>query len=442
MENTSLTPAVLTAMIGLSSNLALAPVANNTIATTYLGNIATCNVALHPTWFSNAQIAHARDITYPALTSLTANLFASSSGGFVQILARVQGHVKKSAELVSTNSTMAGTEFTNLGSGVTSVSSMTDQGLTATFGNVKAVGAVMNSMGSMFTLTDPTSIGTAGGFAEILINNQLANQIGLTSALQLHGVDVEDIRNPIYESRILQVMATIVDLTQLEKVAVKLQLTPYKKILNLAEYLDISKMNAPLALTGLTANLSIIRQKFTDLNASFPSQSVAVTMLNSITIAPTTALDSATPSLSNMIAGFSNTTSSMTGIGTGPNNLPTVNDFVHVVAGGSALSAVAANANVSVQTMQLLDNAILMSTKLFGNAGISFEYAPTVSSETVMGFVQGLHDIGADSSLANISATLTSMATSDKYGEAIKASMVEGRNISAFATCGIKPLRF
>lgn len=436
MENTSLTPAALTAMIGIyPTGSGLAPVPNYFTATTNLSDIA--NVV----GVSNAQISQAAT-TLSSLTTLKNHLFASGPGGFVQILTRVQGHVKKSIQLKTINNNMAATGFNDLGSGVTSMSSMTDQGLTATFGNTRSAGTVISRMGTMFTLSDPTSIGTGGGFVEVLINQKLANQIGLIDELIAFGVDTADIRNPIYEERIMQVLARIIDPVQIAKVTTKLQLTPYKPIASLADFMNINLMISPASIPGLTANLAVIGQKFTDMNASFPNVAVASSMLNNIKVPNTAQLNANTTSLSSMVSGFASSITAITGTGTGPDNLPTVNDFVHVVAGGKELAAVAANPNVQIATMQALSNVIAKSNSLFTTANINLLTPPTVSSDSVMGFVTGLHAIGADTSSSNISATISSMVTSDKWGEAITATLAEGKNIASFTSVGIKPLRF
>jgi hypothetical protein len=131
----------------------------------------------------------------------------------------------------------------------------------------------------------------------------------------------------------------------------------------------------------------------------------------------------------------------MIGSGTGPGGLPTIRDFIHPIAGGTAYNDIKNN-NINVDSIASLDSAINNTNDLISKAGIDTASLPGQSLTTSLNFASSLHKWGKDQSTGGISEILNSMAnTSNKYGESIKASLAEGKNNDLLAANGIGPLK-
>jgi hypothetical protein len=89
-------------------------------------------------------------------------------------------------------------------------------------------------------------------------------------------------------------------------------------------------------------------------------------------------------------------------------------------------------------------NTKLASTNTFlSAAGITTVTAPaTQTLSGVMSFATKLHTYGKDASTGGVGTMLKNMAnTSTKYGEAVKASLAEGKNNDLLSANGIGPLK-
>lgn len=217
-------------------------------------------------------------------------------------------------------------------------------------------------------------------------------------------------------------------------------------IQNLKDFTNLDKIVKPADVQGLTGGLSSISGKLGDMGASFPSPAAAKNLMNNIEIPSIPKLDAA-GSLGKIAADAQADLGDLVGSGRGPLGLPNIKDFMQAATGGPEVdalnTALASGSESAIATaVSNLESALTKSQTLLQNAGIDIDSPAPKSLGTVMSFGQSLHKLGANTTGSGIVGALKDMATNDKYGEAIKASLAEGKNKALMGANGIKPLDF
>ena len=217
-------------------------------------------------------------------------------------------------------------------------------------------------------------------------------------------------------------------------------------IQSLKDFTNLDKMVNPADVKGLTGGLSAMSSKFGDMGASFKSPADAKNLMNNIEIPSIPSLDAA-GSLSKIAGDAASDLGDLVGSGRGPMGLPNIKDFMQAASGGpevDALNTALASGDPSAisSASAALETALTKSQTLLENAGIDIDTPAPKSLGSVMSFGQGLHKLGANTTGSGITGVLKDMATNDKYGDAIKASLAEGKNKALMSANGIKPLDF
>ena len=429
----SLTPSTLTAMIGISSGSAfqIAPSAQSAVSKLSAIPISDPN-------YANAQAC---------LTNLTnaqsSILPSGNQAAFGAYINQAQQHINDSIEVTQATNFMANTNYSDFGSGITNMSSMTDQGLTGTFNNLSQASTVMTAAGPCFDVTNMSTFGTGAGLVQQLSKNKLANASGVNAALTKNGVDVNDLTDPVYSDTINQTLANINDPETIATVTDQYGISPYGKINNLADLGDVNKLVNPALISDISPNiLGSMGTKFTDMGAGFANPTDVTNMLGSVSQPSIPSLDSAAPSLGGFISSQKSTIQSMTGSGSGPLGVPSMTDFMGPVAGSPEMDAIA-NGTINASTIAALNASVNKSTSLFSTAGVDLSSPPPGGLTGSMSFATNLHKFGSDTSGSGVSNILGSMANiGSPYGAAITASLQEGKNIAAMQKVGIQPLNF
>lgn len=99
------------------------------------------------------------------------------------------------------------------------------------------------------------------------------------------------------------------------------------------------------------------------------------------------------------------------------------------------------SAPVTPAALSALTSSITNAQNLFQKAGIDLDTPPTINANAIKSFAAGLHKIGTDAT-SGARELLSNMATDDHFGQAIKASLAEGKNKALMAANGISPLSF
>lgn len=216
-------------------------------------------------------------------------------------------------------------------------------------------------------------------------------------------------------------------------------------IQNLKDFTNLDKMVNPSDIKGLTGGVSGIAGKFGDMGASFKSPGDAANMLKNIEIPSVPNLNAAAPSLKSLMGGLD--INSLTGTGNGPAGLPNIRDFAQAASGGpkiDAMNAALASGDKAAILAAANDvhSMVTSASSLMEKAGIDIDTPTPNSLGSCMSFAQGLHKLGANTTGSGVGGVLKDMVTDDHYGDAIKASLAEGKNKALMSANGIKPLDF
>ena len=205
LPKASITPATLTAMVGFKKGggqaIDLAP--NVQAAMTKLQTVASstdypANV--------NAQTALTN------LTNVQGKLFNKNDcGGFGDIVASAQAHCDDSKDIIAATTFLKNSNYPDFGSGITNMSSMTDRGMSNSFGDLSGAGAALAGTGTIFNGVDMKNIGTPGGIVEGLNNNKLGNATGINSLLAEQGINTNNLHDLANQDKISSILGSVND---------------------------------------------------------------------------------------------------------------------------------------------------------------------------------------------------------------------------------------
>jgi len=208
-------------------------------------------------------------------------------------------------------------------------------------------------------------------------------------------------------------------------------------IQGLKDLSDYTKTANPADTAGF-AGMDSLTSKFKDMGAgSVVDASKASSFFGSIQKVPTPLVNSANPTLNSLITEHTPFIQNLIGSST----VPSAQDFLGPVAGCSELDALADG--VTDDKIAALNTKLASTNTFLSAAGITTATAPaTQTLSGVMGFATKLHTYGKDASTGGIGSMLKNMANSStKYGEAVKASLAEGKNNDLLSANGIGPLK-
>jgi len=442
-------------MVGISKNLGLqiAPSVTNamSVLSTHAGYNSNSAGYIPGVSGPTGSAANALSslTTIQGQMGFTGNPSTDNHAGFGQILNQAQNHISDAQSIQTTTSFISNSSYSDFGSGITNMSSMSNQGLVGSLGNLSAAGNAFSAAGPVFDLTDMSNFGTGAGLVNKLSSVKLGNATGVNAALTQNNVDLNNLSDPSYSDTITQTLSSINDPTVISTVTNQLGISPPGNITNLNDLTDINKLANPNSVSGLTGGLSGMSDKFSDMGAKFTSPTDAASMMNNIQVPSIPTLDTSASDLSAHMTSLTPSIQSMTGVGVGvspllgSNGLPSMQDFTHVVSGGPELSNITSPSSLTAGQVSALSDSISKTSGLMDTAGIDLTSVPTSTLSTNMSFATNLHKFGVDSTGSGVSDVLNSMAVPNSiYGDSIKNSLAEGKNISLMQAQGINPLKF
>ena len=440
-----LTPSTISAMVGIHSNQALQIASSVQASLDKLAAQAAIVDPMDPAYIpgvsgpgGQADIAHQAMTAFHTSTGITGN--QSAFGAF---LSQAQNHIKDAGELQSAVTNINNTNFADLGSGITNMSSMATRGLDSVMGSLPSAANALTSAGPCFDLKDMSNFGTGTGLVNKLNSVRMGGASGINDALTANGVDITRLSDPIYSDNITKTLASIKDPAVISAVKDQLGVSPHGEIGNLNDLTDITKLANPASISGLTGGLSGMAGKLGDMGAKFPSPGAAASMLNNISIPSVPNLNSAAANLPDLLSGGTNA-STINNMITGgvTSGIPTMTDFMQHVAGGPSIDSFN-SASISASSISALTGSLTSAQTLFQNTGIDLTSPPKQCLGSSMSFATNLHKFGADTSGSGISDMLSAIAKpGSQYGDAIKNSLAEGKNKALMLANGIKPLSF
>lgn len=443
----SLTPSVLTALVGIANNQALQEAPDVTSAKTILQqhvSMLSPNVAGYIPGVSGPGNAAASALT--SLSNMQSNLGMGTSPNhsrFGTMLAQAKGHIDDSVELKKATNFISNSSFEDFGSGITDIQSMSTQGMSNVFGDLDATANVLDKVGPCFDLSNPAEIGTGAGFVNKLNISKLGNFTGVNEALTANNVDLTDISDPVYSETVTNTLSSITDTTAIKAVVSELDVTPVDTIRSMNDFTLVNKFVPAAETTSVTASLSEIGQKFKDLGASFPNVASASSMLRNLEVPDIPNLN-ATPSMNSLVNDLQPQLDNLTGTGTGELGMPSLTDYFESVQGGPSITALLSN--VSLSSVTGISTMVASATSLLGKAGISFGDGGTTfdsGTSAVSGsmiFATNLHKFGQSDDVSSLLNTIAK--PNSRFGDAIKSSLAEGKNMALMSKYGIQPLNF
>lgn len=447
----ALTPATLTAMVGIAQGTALQL---SPTVTKLMSDIDTKISQLTALGPGDAATAAA------ALTAAKANLLAQTQAimptgnhaAFGTLIGQVESHIADGVEVINAASFMQSSKFEDFGSGIKDMASMATRGLDTALGSLPKVADAMKSAGPIFNMEDMKNFGTGVGLVKNLSDNMLSNATGVSQALAKAGVNLSDIENPLYKDTVDQVLGTITDpktiTTVLDQFGAAAPKVGVGGIQSLKDLTDIKKI-AP-SLSGVTTDLAGIGSKLSNMGASFTDAGKAEEMFKNIAAPVIPTLNSSAKTLSGAISGLKSGIENMTGTGSGPLGMPSMQDFMETVCGGPKINSMISSfstttGNAALQSLAgTVETFVTDTASLLSKAGINLDDPPAPPSLSgALSFATNLHKFGADISGSGVSNMLSSMSVpGTAAGDAIKASLIEGKNKLAMSAAGIPPINF
>ena len=417
MSNT-ITPSMLVAITGICnvSALQVSPVITNAISsiTAYASSISGSN----PTLSAN-------------LTTAASSLSTQSNNvlsGFTSFIGQVLSHITTVQTITNSVNFVSNIQYTDLGSGITDITSLSDQGLSETLGNLLVVAEVIQNASKVYDITHMESFGLPGGLVSSTMTNKLANYAGVNAQLSQYGVDPNQLNDSRFYPQIINALRTITDQTILDTVTDHYGLGR-GSITNLADLLNINLYTKNA--TQIHGGFQGISTKMTDLGVKFKKVADAVAMLTNISTPNVSNLAVTTDRLSSFANLILPNITNMTG------GNPTIYDFFSTITSNAFINSF--STTIPSQGMvDQLTTQINHVNSLFSMIGVQLNQpVPVLTLVGANGFVGRLYNCDIDT--ANVILDLT---TSSVSGQAIEACLVEGNNISNMAINGIAPLKF
>jgi|LakMenE01Jun11ns_1017448.scaffolds.fasta_scaffold9702140_1 hypothetical protein len=213
MPKGGLTPATITAMVGFKQGKGLEADYRVQVAIDML-NAADANV--YPTASTTAS----------RLETFKNKVLAGGPAVFMQKFNTARAHINDSIELKKVTAFTSNQSLSGFGKGISSMSDLTDNGISGSLGDLSQVGDVFSSAGPLFDMKDMKNFGTPTGLINKLSSTKMANATGVNAELAKSGVDVNDLDNPVYKDSINKAMANIKDPKVLNAVSEQFGVNP------------------------------------------------------------------------------------------------------------------------------------------------------------------------------------------------------------------------
>ena len=249
-------------------------------------------------------------------------------------------HISVCKTIKSTTDFMSKFDYKDLGSNIGNISTLSDQGLTSSLGNLTVASEILTNAGKVYSVSDMTTFGSPGGLVQSLITNKLANYSGLTDKLTTLKVDMNRLNDSAYDPQIIQALASITDTTILDTITKHYKLES-GSITSLADLLNIEYYSKNYS--NLIGGFSNLRKKMSDLGLSFKTSQDAVKMLANIKLPNVAMFSDMSSSMGNLQSNIQSSLTSVMGTGTGVGNLPTMYNFTSTITANSFISTFSTN---------------------------------------------------------------------------------------------------
>ena len=420
-------------------------------------------------------------------------LFADSSSnfsvsGFIYIYGAASAYCSQSASMQNTISAARAKSFSDLGVQFNNYTDVITGGISNQFklSAVPALAAELPNLGTMFDTTILSRISDLGTFVTNLYNLGLGDVGNLQKMVEENEITLDFI-DEAEKNLLLKIFEKITG-NDLHFIIKSTSFKPFNlgDIRTLADVLNINKLFSSAALDALGPNPSLdsLANKLSNIGGKFVSMAEIgkfLSGLNLTTFSEMQSLRSFLPDnlaedLNSIISKGSGTGGSiiindLIGSASGINyanrisnvvdiqrklletdaDIASFKDYLDQIANGttvnnkviSDLIAKISSKSTLINILEKANQEIILCAESLVREKQNLQKANIVpgsgkaSITDVQNFVSNLNKLSPNNDTLNLGNFLSNLATNDVYGEAIKASIVEGQNLTRMAAFGI-----
>lgn len=427
------------------------------------------------------------------------SVFGGAIAPFSQTLSQVQGFATNAFQTLGAVQLAGNLNFSDLGINAKNyvdalsggLGTLVSQNLPDVQGALGKLGLDIEKTGALLNFNNLSSLGSPGALVTNLVNNGLGNVGGIADKLVASGVNLSDISNSAYAGTISRVLSTVSG-SDLATIATRLEAQLPDTVRSAADLLSVQKL-----LPSVPLNFSSFGQLGNQLSefvqeSGLKSSENFGNLLRQMEIPQLDLLKNVQQVMPDSVKQIY---TSVLGSGSGPYNNPTLTDMLGTVSGiniksaqdtilravnavaglpqgqdliqiaqsmigadpleelpllrdeyESKLAEIAALPNQALQSLmgsaQSLWNTqaegVINEKRLMDLAGVNFEFRSATDRNSVFSLAANLHEAGIDQFRLGSSEIFEAMATTDIYGEAVQAALVEGRNLQRQLEAGFQ----
>lgn len=417
------------------------------------------------------------------------NIGDSAVSTFTSVYSAASGYAAQTFGFQGSLAQAQGMKFDDLGFQFSNYTDVISGGVTSQFNpeGVPAMAEQLTKFGTMFNTSDLARIGDPLALAKNLIDQGLGSVGGLEDMINEQLINLDDEFQDDANKEVVRNILGEISGSDLDEITLITEFNPAypEKIRTLADVLDINNLfnKEALGAIGDNPSLDTFANKMSNLGGNFSSTSSIGNFFSSLDLKsfPTLAgLGSLLP------AGLTSGLSNIMGKGTGVFGNPTVNDMTSSASGLGYTDYIKSINKTQAHLLEydedvyafknyldtesvidpgilgtLIDNILskpelqttlsdaealmrkcadkLDTEKLnLAAAGIT-PGATTSNNSGLLNFSTGLHGFGVDPMNLGLGSQITNLAQPGLEGEAMAASIVEGKNLGRLAVFGIDP---
>jgi hypothetical protein len=433
-----------------------------------------------------------------SLQTWAGNTFGGAVAPFAQTLGQLQGFATNAFQTLGAVEIASNLDFSDLGINAKNyvdalsggLGNLVSQNLPDVQGALGILATDIQKTGALLNFNNLSTLGSPGALVTNLVNSGLGNVGGIADKLVSAGVNLTDINNPAYSGVVSRVLNTVSG-ADLGTIAKQLEASLPDTVRTAADLLSVEKLlpSVPLGFNSF-ADLGNQLSGFVQKSGLKSAENFG-NLLKQMEIPQLDQLKGVQQVMPDSVKQIY---TSVLGSGSGPYNNPTLTDMLGTVTGLNiapvqgtltrALDAIAglsqgqdliniANSMIDAPELELPDlraeyedklaeiaslpstelqslfsdaraawesqaQGVISEKSLYDLAGVNFEFRSLTDRNSVLSLASNLHEAGIDQFSLGSSEIFEALATSDVYGEAVQAALVEGRNLQRQLEAGFQ----
>jgi hypothetical protein len=422
-----------------------------------------------------------------AIKSQADSIVANGAKGFASVFGQSSSHAATSFSFSGALAQAQGRSFDDMGFTFADYDDVLTGGVSSQFNvdTLPTLAAELPSFGTMFTTSDLANMTNPGSVASNLIDQGLGSVGDLEAMLEEEGLDMENLAdsNPTV---VLDVMSRIIgsDLNEILD-STGFVPPPNASINTLADIFQIDNLLTPEAQSALGDNPTVddLSRKFSNIGGRFKDIAAMGKLYSSLELKSFPRLkelgalvpsdmeidlsstlgkgsgELGNPTLTDMMGsvagvGYTDKIKELASIQSDLlENSPEVQDLAQYMATNAdnldpdTLDTLIYNINSKPELIETLNKAKAaaiditerLSTEKSNISVASINTDVSASTQSLVSMAGNLHGYGVDPMSLGMGSVLEGSAKDNVYGDALKASLIEGRNLGRLAVFGIRP---